>query len=194
MESLRKARGRPSDDGDDVQEGSRELVDLGLTDAAIEQLKRLPEQAIRNLEMVDVPDIVRLEMNLGTPTEPVWQDVEAMSPGQAATALLALVMVGGTEPLLVDQPEEDLDNRSASTRWSASWRTLDRRQVMVVTHDADIPVVGDAELILLWTPSRNEGRPACGGLESPTVAGHARDILEGGQEAFDERMRRYPPG
>jgi ABC-type cobalamin/Fe3+-siderophores transport system ATPase subunit len=147
------------------------------------------------MEMVDVPDLVRLEMNLGTPTEPQWQDVSAMSPGQAATALLALVMVGGSEPLIVDQPEEDLDNRFVFNEVvSQLTDTCDRRQVIVVTHDANIPVVGDAELVVALDAELHKGSIlAAGGLENPEVARHARDILEGGQEAFDERMRRYPP-
>lgn len=195
VEALRKARKPPADGSSDVLDGTRQLTDFGLTSTAIEQLRALPESAVRDLEMVDVPDIVRLKMNLGTPTEPVWQDVEAMSPGQAATALLALVMVGGSEPLIVDQPEEDLDNRFVFNEVvSQLTDTCARRQVIVVTHDANIPVVGDAELIVALDAEAHKASVlACGGLENPDVARHARDILEGGQEAFDERMRRYPP-
>jgi hypothetical protein len=65
--------------------------------------------------------------------------------------------------------------------------------VIVVTHDANIPIVGDAELVVALDAEAKKGRIlACGGLERPDVARHARDILEGGEEAFNERMRRYP--
>ena len=69
------------------------------------------------------------------------------------------------------------------------------RQVIVATHNANIPVLGDAELILALDATTDKGRIlACGGLDEPAVADTARKILEGGAQAFDERARRYSTG
>lgn len=194
VDAVRQARQSPAEHATEAVAGREALGKFGLTDGAINQLIQLNESAIREIEMTDVPDRVRLEMNLGTSEDPRWQDVERMSPGQSATALLALALIGGTEPLIVDQPEEDLDNRFVFREVVGKVaETCDRRQVIVVTHDANIPIVGDAELILALDAGATQGRVlAYGGLERPDVAQHARDILEGGEDAFQERMRRYP--
>lgn len=194
VDALRQARQSPTDHATEAVAGREALGGFGLTDSAINQLIQLDESAVREIEMADVPDRVRLEMNLGTSEDPQWQDVERMSPGQSATALLTLALIGGTEPLIVDQPEEDLDNRFVFREVVGKVaETCDRRQVIVVTHDANIPIVGDAELILALDAEATKGRVlASGGLERPEVAQHARDILEGGEDAFKERMRRYP--
>lgn len=194
VDALRRARLSPSEHATEAVAGRETLGEFGLTDGAINQLIQLDEVAVRDIEMTDVPDRVRLEMNLGSGDNPQWQDVERMSPGQSATALLALALIGGTEPLIVDQPEEDLDNRFVFREVVGKVaETCDRRQVIVVTHDANIPIVGDAELILALDAEATHSRVlAYGGLERPDVAQHARDILEGGEDAFRERMRRYP--
>ena len=66
------------------------------------------------------------------------------------------------------------------------------RRVIVATHNANIPILGDAELVLALDADAGRSRVlACGGLEMPAVAEEARRILEGGDEAFKARHRRY---
>jgi hypothetical protein len=67
--------------------GSKTLSQFGLSETAINQLKSVAGSVVRQIEEVDVPDDVRLEINLGTPSNPDWHDVEHTSPGQAATAV-----------------------------------------------------------------------------------------------------------
>jgi len=119
--------------------------------------------------------------------------VEEVSPGQRATALLALVLAGGTEPLIIDQPEDDLDNRYIYDEVvKVLARVCERRQVIVATHNANIPILGDAELIVALDAGANQSEViGCGGLEVPSVAAQARQILEGGDAAFQARRRRY---
>ena len=71
-------------------------------------------------------------------------------------------------------------------------RVCEHRQVIVATRNANIPVLGDAELILALDADAGRSRLlANGGLESPEVADQARQILEGGDQAFLARHRRY---
>jgi DNA repair ATPase RecN len=135
-----------------------------------------------------------------------WQVVTTGSPGQRSAAMLSFVLHHGNEPLILDQPEDDLDTAWISqlivpeirkSRW--------KRQVIIVTHNANIPVNGDAENVIVLN---NDGEsiqvrttaPGAPGEEAVVHAGpieleHVRrdiqDILEGGTEAFKARERRY---
>ena len=108
-------------------------------------------------------------------------------------ALLAIVLASGTDPLIIDQPEDDLDNRYIYEEMVKVLATIcESRQVIVATHNANIPILGDAEMILAFDATSERGRVLCsGGLEQPEVAEHAREILEGGEAAFQARYRRY---
>jgi ABC-type cobalamin/Fe3+-siderophores transport system ATPase subunit len=108
-------------------------------------------------------------------------------------ALLALALASGTEPLLIDQPEDDLDNRYIYEEVvKVLSRVCEGRQVIVATHNANIPILGDADLILALDARADRSRVlASGGLESAEVAAQARQILEGGDQAFLARHRRY---
>ena len=68
------------------------------------------------------------------------------------------------------------------------------RQVIVATHNANIPVLGDAELLVALDADAQRARvEAIGGFEDVEVAAHARRVLEGGEAAFNARQRRYRP-
>jgi len=116
-----------------------------------------------------------------------------VSPGQRATALLALALAGGREPLIIDQPEDDLDNRYIYDEVVKVLADVcQERQVIVATHNANLPVLGDAELVVAFDAQAAQGRVlACGGLEDAAVAEWSRKILEGGEAAFHARYRRY---
>jgi len=132
-------------------------------------------------------------VDLGAPGAEAWTPIDEVSPGQRAMALLALALASGTEPLVIDQPEDDLDNRYIYDEVvGVLSRVCESRQVIVATHNANIPVLGDAELVLALDADADRSRVlACGGLESAEVADHSRQILEGGDQAFLARHRRY---
>ena len=76
------------------------------------------------------------------------QRIEQGSPGQKTAALLAFILSYGDEPLLLDQPEDDLDNELIYDLIVQQLRkTKGKRQVIVVTHNANIVVNGDAEMV-----------------------------------------------
>lgn len=177
-----------------ISEGAGELEALGCSAATSSKLAALGPAEVRRIEEADTPDKIAVEVNLADgDREEIWQHVSEVSPGQRATALLALALAGGTEPLLIDQPEDDLDNRYIYEEVvSVLADVCHRRQVIVATHNANIPILGDAEMLVALDAEAERGRVlAYGGLEDAEVAEWARRILEGGEEAFDARHRRY---
>jgi len=127
-----------------------------------------------------------------------WQQVIHGSPGQRSAAMLSFVLHHGTEPLVLDQPEDDLDTALISqlvvhelrkSRW--------HRQVIVVTHNANIPVLGDAERIITLENQagslriKNTSGPHVGPLEIAEVRREIQEVMEGGVPAFIIREQRY---
>jgi len=145
------------------------------------------------IEEAATRDRVVVEVNLAAPSGESWTSVERVSPGQRSMAMLALALVRDTGPLIIDQPEDDLDNRFIfDDVVGLLTRVCAKRQVIVATHNANIPILGDAEMVLaLDAVSDRSQILAAGGLEEPSVAEYARRILEGGDEAFRSRHRRY---
>ncbi len=177
-----------------ISGGASEVEALGCSAATASKLSALGPADVRRIEEADTPDKITVEVNLADrDRDENWQDVSEVSPGQRATALLALALAGGTEPLLIDQPEDDLDNRYIYEEVvSVLADVCHRRQVIVATHNANIPILGDAEMLVALDAEAERGRVlAYGGLEDAEVAEWARRILEGGEEAFDARHRRY---
>jgi len=118
-----------------------------------------------------------------------------LSKGQKATALL-LLLLGTTEGgLIIDQPEDDLDNRFIYDGVVQRLRSLKgRRQVMVATHNANVPVLGDAELVVGLEGDGQHGKPipdGVGSLDDAAVRHLVEDILEGGEAAFNARQYLY---
>jgi AAA domain len=189
----RLAQEAPEAIGDAIRQGAAAVAALGCSATTAAKLAVLPGAAVRRIEEADTPDRVVVEIDLGGPGAEAWASIDEVSPGQRAMALLALALASGGEPLVIDQPEDDLDNRYI---YDEVVRVLSRvcedRQVIVATHNANIPVLGDAELILALDADADRSRVlALGGLEEAEVANQARQILEGGDQAFLARHRRY---
>ena len=100
-------------------------------------------------------------------------------------------MLDSANPLLIDQPEANLDNRFMVTTIVNSIRKVkSRRQLIFVTHNPNIPVLGQADRVFVLASDGRHGRIARVG----TVEDCREDIvtlLEGGREAFMERKERY---
>lgn len=121
-----------------------------------------------------------------------FEELEKGSAGQKASAILAFLLSHGTEPLIIDQPEDDLDNAliyDLVVRQIKSNKL--RRQLIIVTHNPNIVVNGDAELVhVLHVINGQTQVAAVGGLEEQPIRDRICDIMEGGREAFDKRYRR----
>lgn len=130
-------------------------------------------------------------------------DLESLSPGTKGIVLLILYLgmdTNDTRPLIVDQPDENLDNESIYNLLTPYFRAAKvRRQVIVITHNPNLVVNSDSEQIIIATAEKQDnGLPvisyATGALEDNTTTGtrsHVCNILEGGDIAFRKRERRY---
>jgi DNA repair ATPase RecN len=117
-----------------------------------------------------------------------------LSDGQRHTILLTIAMLAESNvPLVIDQPEDDLDNGFIATSIVTTLRTIkERRQVIVVTHNANIAVLGDAELILPMVREEDTGKIVSrGAIDSLATKNQVLSILEGGTTAFTKRQAVY---
>ena len=176
-----------------ARNGASEIEQLGVSASTAAKVGDLEPSVLRTLEEADTPDGIDLEINTAPSGQEEWKSIHDLSPGQRSTALLALALTAGDEPLLIDQPEDDLDNRYIFAEVvQVLARVCQRRQVIVATHNANIPILGDAEMVVALDAGASKGTVlAAGGLENPAVTEQARHILEGGDEAFRARQRRY---
>lgn len=120
--------------------------------------------------------------------------IAGLSPGQRCSALIPVVLVEGEAPLIIDQPEDNLDNELVFDLVVDILRRLkEQRQVIVATHNPNIPVSGDAEqVIVLRSPSRRKCLVAgYGSIDDDEVIEHIKTIMEGGDKAFDMRAKKY---
>ncbi len=154
------------------------------------RLQSLSPESIINLILWFPED--KLKITLDANRKPI----EIGSPGERAAALLAFILFYGDEPLLLDQPEDDLDNELIYDLIVKQLRkTKSKRQVIVVTHNANIVVNGDAELVLPLEVVEGQTyvqHPAS--IQQKKVRKSICNILEGGEKAFEQRYRRIHLG
>jgi ABC-type cobalamin/Fe3+-siderophores transport system ATPase subunit len=116
-----------------------------------------------------------------------------LSTGQKNTAILSLLLAHGNGPVLIDQPEDELDSEFLFRELVPMFRkTKVQRQMIIVTHNANIPVNADAEFV--YTLEAKGGRGVCraqGGIDRPEVTMAVLDIMEGSKEAFLRRKEKY---
>jgi DNA repair exonuclease SbcCD ATPase subunit len=143
------------------------------------------------LEIIAIEDRIAIELNVATTGRPHFKDASDLSRGQKCTALLPILLARRDNPLIIDQPEDNLDNHFIfETVVNAVQRMKNRRQMIFITHNANIPVLAEAELVLVMT---SDGR--IGAIEKRGSVDECReqiiDLLEGGREAFELRSKRY---
>jgi DNA repair ATPase RecN len=121
-----------------------------------------------------------------------WRQLAQGSPGQQTAALLAFVLGYGQEPIILDQPEDDLDNTLIYELLVRRLReTKPTRQVIVVTHNPNIVVHGDAELVVSLEARGGQTQIAfAGGLQEQKARDEICRVMEGGRDAFETRYRR----
>jgi predicted ester cyclase len=127
-------------------------------------------------------------------------DIQRLSPGTRGIVLLLLYLAVDQEeaiPLIIDQPEENLDPESVYTELVELFRSAsERRQVIMVTHNANLVVNSDVDQVIIANCGKLElaALPELtylsGGLESASIRAAVCQILEGGENAFRERARR----
>lgn len=176
-----------------IRSGNEALAELGIKGAQASSLIEAGEELARELEELTVGLAVEVLLKLDRVQG--LRSLGQLSKGQRATALLLLLLGASDVPLIIDQPEDDLDNSFIYRGVVRHLRELKgKRQIIVSTHNANVPVLGDAELIVALESDGSHGRPTeagVGSLDDRTVRARVEDILEGGSVAFEARQHLY---
>ena len=179
-------------------------------DALLEKFRIPPSQAermaqahpdvIMQIEELELPPTTAIKLNVAAGDQPpAWQTLEELSTGQKATAALLILLLESNAPLVIDQPEDDLDNRFISDGIVPKMREEKRRrQFIFTTHNANIPVLGDAELIVGLTAYGESGEGKAklseqhmGSNDARAVREMVEEVLEGGKDSFEMRRLKY---
>lgn len=118
------------------------------------------------------------------------------SAGQQATALVRVLLNQAGPPLIIDQPEEDLDSQVVLEIVDQIWRAKQRRQLVFSSHNANLVVNGDAELVVCCdyraAGDQSGARiKASGAIDIPMVRKEITNVMEGGEKAFRLRKEKY---
>ena len=183
------------------REGKESLMrEYHFPSGAAERIACADPDLLMRIEELELPPTTWIELNTSAEGEhPVWQTLEELSTGQKATAVLLLLLLESEAPLVIDQPEDDLDNRFITEGVVPIMRQEKRRRQFVFsTHNANIPVLGDAEQILGLNASggaeKGQAKIApqhMGSIDSGPVRELVEEILEGGKDAFEMRRSKY---
>jgi AAA domain, putative AbiEii toxin, Type IV TA system len=183
---------RPSDlidiiEGSDAKRLSDALGrDLG-------QMTRLVSHLLDNGRLYELEAIVpedNLEITMLVRGEA--RSIEHLSKGQMATALLPLILRDAEYPLIVDQPEDDLDNAFVSEKLIERLKALSKnRQLIFVTHNANIPVLGEAECVTVMEMDGPRKALPCESGSVDAMKESIIKLLEGGKAAFMSRQKKY---
>jgi ABC-type lipoprotein export system ATPase subunit len=131
-----------------------------------------------------------------------WEgkDLSMLSPGERGTLLLVfyLLIDKGEVPLIIDQPEGNLDNHTVTkVLVDCIKETRKKRQVFIVTHNPNLAVVCDADQVVHASMDKSDGNKityTSGALENPLMSNFVTDVLEGTRWAFDVRGSKYEVG
>lgn len=118
------------------------------------------------------------------------------SAGQQATALLTVLLNQPGIPLLIDQPEDDIDNRAIDQIIKNIWDAKRKRQLIFTSHNANLVVNGDAELVICcdYKDSTSQTRGIIkeeGAIDKKLVRNEITAVMEGGEKAFKLRKDKY---
>ena len=162
----------------------------GITkDRANRALAQLRESDLGTLATVAVEDTVSLQLLDGT----TYKGIGALSTGQRCTVVLPLVLRHTDRILIVDQPEDHIDNAFIADTLILSLIARDpESQVIFSTHNANIPVLGKADQVVQLGSDGKRGFPVlASGLNDPRVVEAITTVMEGGAEAFKRRASFY---
>jgi ABC-type lipoprotein export system ATPase subunit len=174
----------------DLENCEKEVLRHRVHGAFEKRLKQLKPEDFDRLATWFPDDEVKLEYRPAPGDK--HQTLKQASAGQRAAAMLSFLLAQGDEPLLLDQPEDDLDNALVSELVVQRIRKSKlHRQLIVVTHNANVVVNGDAELVLhMGFRSGSIDALQAGGLQEPEIRQSICDVMEGGRKAFEQRYQR----
>jgi energy-coupling factor transporter ATP-binding protein EcfA2 len=162
------------------------------TDRAAAIVNAIRQGGTASIISAHVEDEVFLELLDG----PDYKPIEHLSIGQRCTVILPILLALGNETLVVDQPEDHLDNAFITSTLLPSVRARNvHAQTIFSSHNANIPVLGDAAHVVVMDSDGEAGHvTASGALEDPRIVNSISEIMEGGTQAFAARARFYDEG
>lgn len=143
-------------------------------------------EVLLELEEIEYEDLPEIKLN----HEPIM----GLSPGQRCSALVPIILLQGDFPLIIDQPEDNLDNKLVFDLVVDILRSLKEfRQIIVATHNPNIPVSGDAEQIILFeSRDKYTGKAEQqGSIDNVIMISRVKEVMEGGDLAFHTRAQKY---
>jgi ABC-type cobalamin/Fe3+-siderophores transport system ATPase subunit len=139
-------------------------------------------------------DDLRIELKVGKAGQE-FSPIDQLSAGQRCTAVFPMLLQLEEGPLIIDQPEDNLDNRHiATTIAPALVRDKRIRQMLFTSHNANLVVLTDAELIMSMESDGATGRLDAAGFlatRDSVITQPVLDIVDGGEIALDLRFRKY---
>lgn len=165
---------------------------MKVVDENIDKSSTIIKDKARFYELLFGLDYIGVEFNLNYS----GRDLKELSPGERGIVLLIfyLALNKGEEPLIIDQPEDNLDNESVYLKLVPCIREAKkRRQVIIVTHNPNIAIACDAEQVILChiDKTKNEITYSSGSIENKVIRHKIVDVLEGTKPAFELRSRKY---
>lgn len=170
------------------------LKGYGFTDSDLTKIAgRLSPEGWLDLALTTVEDQPRFRYQV---REGEFIDFERASAGQQATALLRVLLNQSGPPLLIDQPEDDLDSQVVVEVVERLWSAKVSRQLLFTSHNANLVVNGDAELVICCdyraATDHSGGRIKLqGAIDVEEVRGEITTVMEGGERAFKLRAEKY---
>ncbi len=168
--------------------------DSEYTQRFINYLQRLSPDELDKIRLWFPEDSLEVDYKRGND----WASIEQGSPGQQTAAILAFLMSHGKEPMILDQPEDDLDNHLIYDLVVRQIRqSKQERQIIIATHNPNIVVNGDAEMVIAMASRHGQcivNEPFSGALQESSVRDEVCKVMEGGRDAFLKRYQRivYP--
>ncbi len=175
-----------------IQEGKEKIIErFSLTDTMAEKFVSWfsDEKKLFELETLFPEDKIIIKLKVDND----FKDIERLSDGQKATALLLLLFAQEDRILVLDQPEEDLDNRFIYEDVVKILRDYkSRKQFVIATHNANIPVIGDSEQIIVLESEEGVCKIVdTGSVDKVSIRNFVKNIMEGGEKAFRLRAEKY---
>lgn len=178
----------------DVRPAATLLTRFGLTASDLDRIaETLRPESWLNLSLTPIVSVPVYEFRA---RQDEYIPFRNASAGQQATALLKTLLNQAGPPLLIDQPEEDLDNPVMIEVVNQLWTAKQIRQVVFASHNANLVVNGDAELVA-WFDHRTTGDQSrgtiqgVGAIDVEDTRAAINRIMEGGEAAFTLRREKY---
>lgn len=185
-----------------LKNDSQSIMDkYRINEEDVNKLINLCRKALIHKKAYTVPQAVidfEYNVNTGISNKSIFRKREQLSLGQRSVAMLLIIIkaandLGDNRPLIIDQPEDDLDNVYIYSSLVKHFREVkEKRQLIFATHNANIPISGDAENILIMDSDGEHGYLKLNGsIDRQDICRKVLEILEGGIEALELRMGKY---